>query len=151
MNRTSRAAVAAALSLLALCACGSNAERPARQDDKATATRSAQRNPAASARVSLVEAVKEYTAALFSSDPAGYRHVSARCAKQLPRAEWEESARSAHHRFGSQKATGVKVDQLSGDLARVSYGAGHIPQFERERQSWVREGGVWKWDACPSS
>lgn len=102
-------------------------------------------------KAALEKAVKDYTAALFTGDASGYALVSARCQKQMPKAEWTAMAEAAHQQYGAQEATGVNVDQLSGDLARVSYGAGEIPQFDRESQSWAREGGTWRWDACPST
>lgn len=99
----------------------------------------------------LEKAVSDYTAALFSGTASGYDVLSARCKKQMTKDAWVTMAKDAHQQYGAQKATGVKVDQMAGDLARVSYGAGNIPQFEREGQAWTREGGTWRWDACPST
>lgn len=117
-------------------AASTSPSQSAAKDDKATA---------------LKQAVRDYTAALFSGDASGYDLVSARCQKQMTKADWTTLAKQAHQQYGSQKATGVHVNQLAGDLARVSYGAGNIPQFNRESQSWTREGGTWRWDACPST
>ncbi len=102
-------------------------------------------------KADLEESVRTYTRALFSGDAAGYDTLSARCKKTMTKASWTAVAKGARQQYGEQKATSVRVDQLSGDLARVSYGAGDIPQFERDSQPWVREGGAWRWDACPST
>ncbi|MFJ8144672.1 hypothetical protein ACIQ6R_06305 [Streptomyces sp. NPDC096048] len=140
---------------LAVTGCSSGDE----SDDAAPATSTAS-SPAAgqtpapddgTAKADLEEAVRDYTAALFSGDESGYAALSERCKKTMTKASWVGMAEGAHQQYGAQKATDVKVDQLSGDLARVSYGAGNIPQFEREGQPWVREGGAWRWDACPST
>lgn len=144
---------AALLATLTACSSSSDDKADAPSTPSAVATTTAEQPdttlpPAAAA---LEDAVKTYTAALFSGDASGYDHVSARCRKQMPKTTWVAMAKQAHQQYGSQKATGVKVDQLAGDLARVSYGAGNIPQFNREGQSWTREGGTWRWDACPST
>lgn len=136
--RTRTAAITAAVLLATLAACSSS--------DDSTNT---EQKPTDTAP--LEQAVEDYTAALFSGDANGYSLVSARCKKQMPETEWVEMAETAHQQYGAQKATNVKVDQMSGDLARVSYGAGNIPQFNRESQSWTREDGTWRWDACPST
>jgi len=41
----------------------------------------------------------------------------------------------------------VSVDQLSGDLARISIDVG-VPALARSGSPWTREGGQWKYDAC---
>lgn len=95
--------------------------------------------------------MRTYTADLFGGHADGYKLVSARCKQQMTKSAWADLATQAHHQYGSQTATGIHIDQQSGDLARVSYGAGHIPQFNRKSQPWARESGTWRWDACPSS
>ncbi|MFC9465194.1 hypothetical protein [Streptomyces coelicoflavus] len=153
--RTRATITLAAVLLLAATGCSSSDDGEA-SNKPAPATSSAS-TPAAEepkqddGKAALEKSVRDYTAALFSGDASGYALVSARCQKQMTEAEWTAMAKDAHQQYGAQKATGVKVDQLSGDLARVSYGAGEIPQFDREAQSWAREGGTWRWDACPST
>lgn len=136
------------ITTLAATACSSNDSSTDDTPAKATTPAPSQTAPDTA---DLEQAVRDYTAALFSGNADGYDLVSARCQKQMTKTEWVTKAEGAHQQYGSQKATGVEVDQLSGDLARVSYGAGNIPQFEREGQSWTREGGTWRWDACPST
>lgn len=145
MNLIRTAAVAAAAAL-ALTACSAK-DTPAAAGNAKAEQQSAEQ----ASRAALEESVRSYTAALFAGNADGYDYVSERCRKQMSRAEFVSMAKDAHHQYGPQKATGVKVDQLAGDLARVSYGAGKIPQFEREQQSWTREDETWRWDACPST
>ncbi|MGW0495057.1 hypothetical protein ACWD0Z_06340 [Streptomyces sp. NPDC003007] len=145
--RTRATAITTALLLAALTACSSSDD----STDAATAVNKPAVEKTQDETAALEQAVKDYTADLFSGNADGYDFVSARCQKQMTKAEWTNTAKDAHQQYGAQKATGVKVDQLSGDLARVSYGAGNIPQFEREAQSWTREDGTWRWDACPST
>lgn len=156
-SRHTAAAMAAAAALGLLTACGGTDNKPAtttagvQSAPPADVPASVSSNPDGEARAALTKAVQDYTAALFEGDVAGYDALSARCKKAMPKGTWLTMATAAHHDYGSQKATNVKVDQLAGDLARVSYGAGSIPQFDRTSQSWTREGGTWRWDACPSN
>ncbi|MBL3670626.1 nuclear transport factor 2 family protein [Streptomyces sp. M2CJ-2] len=153
-NRT--IAVGALLLAVALTGCSSSDNGEASNKPTPAASSSAS-TPAAEEpkqdidEAALEEAVRNYTRALFSGDESGYDTLSARCKKQMTKASWVGMAEGAHQQYGAQKVTDLKVDQLSGDLARVSYGAGNIPQFDRESQSWAREGGTWRWDACPST
>jgi hypothetical protein len=62
-------------------------------------------------------------------------------------AQFQAMSKQGHNDYGSLEIKNIKVDQISGDLARVSYGVG-VPQFEREAQPWSRENGTWRWDAC---
>ncbi|MGW5352217.1 hypothetical protein ACWERV_17110 [Streptomyces sp. NPDC004031] len=150
-TRLAAAAIGAA-ALLTISACSSNSS-----DDKAdppTSTGGVKLPPEASQvpdKAALTKAVADYTAKLFSGDPDGYDYLSARCKQQLTHDAWNDLAKQGHQQYGSQKATGIHVDQLSGDLARVSYGAGNIPDMERKGQPWTREGGTWRWDACQTT
>lgn len=156
MNHRIIITASALLVAVALAGCSSSGDS---SDDAAPATTSASsptagQTPApeeGTAKADLEESVRNYTRALFSGDASGYDTLSARCKTTMPKESWVGMARAAHQQYGAQTATDVHVDQLSGDLARVSYGAGNIPQFEREGQPWVREGSAWRWDACPSS
>lgn len=148
--RTTTAALAlAAAVVLGAAGCSSGSS----SDDAAPAAATATSTKAAAAaqddgKAALAAAVADYTAKLFDGDSAGYNYLSKRCKQQLTHDAWDQLATDGHQQYGSQKATGIHVDQLSGDLARVSYGAGKIPQFDRTGQPWVREDGTWRWDAC---
>ncbi|MGW7296095.1 hypothetical protein ACWGIB_27380 [Streptomyces xiamenensis] len=132
-------AVAAASLLLAGCGGGSKAAEtpPAEEQQQGDGE-----------EVALEEAVRAYTEALFAPDAdAAYELLSARCKDEISADEYVGLADSAHNGYGARTIETISIDQLSGDLARVSYTIG-IPDLDREAQPWSREGGTWRWDAC---
>lgn len=149
MRTRTATTLAAAVLLAALTACGSadGGTEPA----PTTAASSSSTPTTATGdndRAALENSVRDYTRALFAPDPdTGYRLLSARCKAEMPEPEFKALAEQAHHEYGALTIKTISVDQLSGDMARVSYGVG-VPQFERKAQPWTREGGVWRWDAC---
>lgn len=155
-TRIAAAALTAAALATALTACSSSSD-----DDKAAppagntaagpAPAAGNQDPAATDKAALTKAITDYTALLFEGDPAGYTYLSTRCKIDMTKYEWAVLAKKGHHDYGSQKATNITVDQLSGNLARVSYGAGNIPAMNRKGQPWTRENGTWRWDACQST
>ncbi|MEU3962908.1 hypothetical protein AB0F42_24400 [Streptomyces buecherae] len=146
MRRTTLAAVTAA-ALLALTACSSD---DGGDDDKATPATAGKHMsaPAADDRAGLEAAVRDYTTAFFKPDAtAGYNALSKRCAAEIDKAAYTTQVETASKQYGAQAVKSFKVDQLSGDMARVSYGVG-LPLFDQKQQPWVREGGEWRYDAC---
>lgn len=144
-----RAITITAAALLALTACSSPDDGG---KDPGPAATTPTNTPAAKAKddgaAALEASVRTYTKALFSGDgKTGYNLVSKRCQKEITAAEFQTMSKQGHNDYGSLKIKNISVDQMSGDLARVSYGVG-VPQFEREAQPWTREGGTWRWDAC---
>ncbi|KUJ68065.1 hypothetical protein ACZ90_22760 [Streptomyces albus subsp. albus] len=142
--RARAAAAIAALLCLPLAACSGD-----NSDDKPAAG-----TPADKANIAgkndteaLEKSVRDYTAALFGGDASGYDLVSQRCQAELSRDQYKAMSEQAHNDYGSLTIKTIKVDQISGDMARVSYGVG-VPQFERKGQPWTREDGTWRWDAC---
>ncbi|GHI91710.1 hypothetical protein [Streptomyces olivaceus] len=125
-----------ALGVAALTGCSS----PADDTDNNKSTASKQ-------EAALEKSVRAYTKALFGGDPSGYDYISVRCREELSEDQFAALAKQAHTDQGSLEIKNFKVDQMSGDLARVDYGVG-VPKFERKGQPWVREVGVWRWDAC---
>lgn len=119
-------------------------------DPSASAEPAGDKAPADDGKAELEKSVRAYAVALFGGAGDGYGLVSKRCQKQMTAAEFTALSKQAHHEYGALKVKTLKVDQLAGDLARVSYGVG-VPQFEREAQPWTREGGTWKWDACQAA
>lgn len=131
-----------ATALLALTACSSNDDSPAAP----AASSAAESTDDGSA--ALEASVRAYTKALFSGDgPAGYKLLSKRCKQEMTPAAFQALSDQGHNDYGSLEIKNISVDQISGDLARVSYGVG-VPQFERKAQPWTREDGIWRWDAC---
>jgi hypothetical protein len=151
-----RIAVATTLAavLLTLTACSSSsddkADQPAPAGNTAAgpAPAAGKQDPAAADKTALTQAVQDYTTKLFNGDLDGYDLVSARCKLNMTKYEWAVLAKKGHHDYGSQVATDIHIDELSGNLARVTYGAGHIPAMDRKGQPWTREGGKWHWDSC---
>lgn len=145
--RTTAAATLAAL-LLTLTACSSSDDK---SDPSAPADSPAAEQPAAKkddGKDDLEASVRAYTKALFSGDgKTGYNLVSERCKQEMTAAEFQTLSEQGHNDYGSLEIKTISVDQISGDLARVSYGVG-VPQFERKAQPWSREDGTWRWDAC---
>ncbi|MER8158150.1 hypothetical protein [Streptomyces sp. NPDC094472] len=146
--RIRAAALTAAILCLPLTACGndsgsSNGKNPAAGDTRADKPKSKDDGAGA-----LEKSVRAYTKALFGADAdTGYALLSERCKGQMSSQEFEALAKDAHHEYGSLTIKNLSVDQMSGDMARVSYGVG-VPQFERKAQPWTREAGTWRWDAC---
>lgn len=152
--RTRATSTLVAVLLAALTACTSDAEDPKPADaPSASATKPDAKDDAKpdtkdDDTAALETSVRAYTKALFSGDgPTGYALVSQRCKKEMSAAQFQAMSKQGHNDYGSLEIKNIKVDQISGDLARVSYGVG-VPQFEREAQPWSRENGTWRWDAC---
>lgn len=137
-----------AAALLALTACSSS------NDDKADAPSSSptaeqpSTTPTPAAAAGLEDAVRAYTEAYFAgkADPA-YATLSKRCKGKVAPEVYAAVVEQAHADYGQQTVKTFKADQVSGDLARVSYGVG-LPKFDQSGQPWAREGGDWKYDAC---
>lgn len=150
-----------ALGALALTGCSSESKSTTAKADSpspAAASSSSPTPEAAAAgkaapdsgKAALEKAVRAYTVGLFEGAGEGYELVSKRCQAEMTGLQFASLSKQAHHEYGALKVKTLNVDQLSGDLARVSYGVG-VPQFERKAQPWTREGGTWKWDACQAS
>ncbi|MFC0602000.1 nuclear transport factor 2 family protein [Streptomyces palmae] len=156
--RIRSAAAIATLLCLPLTACGGSdgdgdkpaASSPAGKADGAqdsAASGSAEKSDGDQATAALEQSVRDYTKALFTGDASGYALLSERCKKELTKEQFVTMGEQAHNDYGSLTVKNIKVDQISGDMARVSYGVG-VPQFEQKAQSWTREAGTWRWDAC---
>ncbi|MFF4402818.1 hypothetical protein [Streptomyces sp. NPDC001480] len=148
--RTRATTITLAAALLALtAACSSSSDH--KPDSPATATATSAQpstTPAPADAAALEQAVRTYTAVYFADKPkTAYGMLSARCKKKItPDAMAALTARAVGD-YGKQDVKRFKVDQMSGDLARVSYGVG-LPKFDQQAQPWAREGGDWKYDAC---
>lgn len=156
-TRIAAAALAAAALATALTACSSSSNDDSKTAPPASTTAAGpapaagKQDPAAADKAVLTKAVQDYTARLFKGDASGYDLVSARCKAQYTHDEWTALAKQGHHDYGSQVATDIHIDELSGNLARVTYGAGHIPAMDRTAQPWAREDGQWRWDGCQTT
>jgi hypothetical protein len=142
------AAALAAAALLALAACSSS------DDDNAnppTFPGVVKIPPEASQipdKAALSVAVKAYSTAYFKPDPAAAgKLLSDRCRDQTSAEAYKAELTQAVANFGHQDIKSVTVDQISGDLARVTY-TYSVPALDQHGQPWVREGGAWHYDAC---
>jgi hypothetical protein len=106
---------------------------------------------ASDARAALERAVRDYTAANFKPDvDTGYAMLSAHCKEETSKEAFSvllERAYEANTDHDQYKVKRFSVDQLSGDMAQVTYGMG-LPKFDHKREPWVRENGEWRYDAC---
>ncbi|WP_326652210.1 MULTISPECIES: hypothetical protein [unclassified Streptomyces] len=145
-------ALTAAL-LLGVTGCSSDSDDKKERSDKpavsATPSKGVTNDEAsASDRAALEKAVREYTAAYFKPDvDAGYAMVSRRCKEATSKEQFEVMLERASGDYGQQDVRRFSVDQLSGDMARVSYGVA-LPKFDQKQQPWVRESGQWRYDSC---
>ncbi|MFB8038993.1 hypothetical protein ACFC5Z_40080 [Streptomyces sp. NPDC056004] len=161
-HRTRAAILVLALGTLTLTGCSESKNTTGTASSPSTnVTASTSATPAKSAddksdksaddgKAALEKSVRAYTKALFGNDPKGYDLVSKRCQAEMTAVEFATMSKQAHHDYGQLEIKNLSVDQISGDLARVSYGVG-VPQFERKAQPWTREKGTWRWDACQAS
>ncbi|QQN79722.1 hypothetical protein [Streptomyces sp. XC 2026] len=134
---------AAAIASLLLAGCGGDSE-----DSKAAETPPAEEQQGTDEEAALEESVRAYTEALFAPDAdTAYELLSTRCKDEISSTEFVGMADLAHQSYGARTIETVSIDQLSGDLARVSYTVG-VPDLDREAQPWSREDGTWRWDAC---
>jgi PBP1b-binding outer membrane lipoprotein LpoB len=149
--RTRATITLAAALLFALTACSSDSDdkpstaesRPATSEQQEPST-----VPTPADTAGLESAVREYTDAYFKGDVnTAYGMLSGRCTEKINKPAMQALTDRAVGDYGHQDVKRFEVDQVSGDMARVSYGVG-LPKFDQKQQPWVREGGDWKYDAC---
>jgi hypothetical protein len=99
-------------------------------------------------RAALTQAVNRYLTAVFTDDvDTAYDGMSARCAGLQTRDATAAQLQGVQQTYGRLTVKSMSIDQISGDLARVSYDVG-VPAVRRTGTPWTREGGQWKYDAC---
>lgn len=141
------AALAAAITLAGCSSGSSNSKTP----DTSISGSTSQTAAAAAVddgKDALTAAVRAYSAAYFKPAPgAAYALLSARCQRQVTAAVYGAEVTQAVTTYGHQDVQAVTVDQISGDMARVTY-TYTVPALTQTGQPWVREGGAWHYDAC---
>lgn len=150
--RTPSTLAAAALVALSLTACSSTPAAPAAAGTTATsspqsaaATTSA---PADTGSAALEAAVRAYSKAYFAGDATtGYAMLSKRCTTSVDKDIYAAAIATEAKAYGKQAIKTLTVEQLSGDLARVSY-TYSVPLLNQKSQPWTRENGAWHYDAC---
>lgn len=148
MRRTRSTTVTAiAAALLTLAACGGGG------DDSGTPSTNGGDEPAAtdnSDAEDLETAVRTYTDAFFATDSdTAWPMLSARCQSQTTEPAFGVMLEEITGMYGEHAVETFQVDDLSGDLARVTYTIG-LPVVDADLagQPWVREDGTWRYDAC---
>ncbi|MFI1734031.1 hypothetical protein ACH40E_33425 [Streptomyces acidicola] len=142
-----RATITIAAALLALTACSSSDNDKPETESSPTAKQPTT-TPTQADAAGIEEAVRDYTAAYFAGDvDTTYGMLSERCTEKITKPTMKELTERAVGDYGQQDVKRFQVDQISGDMARVSYGVG-LPKFDQKQQPWTREGGDWKYDAC---
>jgi hypothetical protein len=147
-----RVTVLLTVTLLALTACTAGDESGG-ADDKPSARASVEARqpsttPSPADTAGLEAAVREYTAAYFANKPeTTYGMLSARCKKRITLAGMAALTERAVGDYGAQDVKRFEIDDVSGDVARVSYGVG-MPKFDQKQEPWTREAGVWRYDSC---
>jgi hypothetical protein len=148
IRTTSIALTAAAVAVLAGCSSsGSSDDAPA---TTTTAASGQTATPAAAddGKAALTAAVRAYSGAYFTPDTAAaYALLSARCQQQTTADVYDAEVRAAVATYGHQAVQTVTVDQIGGDMARVTY-TYTVPALTQTGQPWVRETGTWHYDAC---
>lgn len=97
------------------------------------------RNPAAASKTTLEDRADVHQGAVLQRCN-DREQVSARCKKEMTAGNYVTMAETANHNYGALTIKNVKVDQICGDLARVSYGVG-VPQLSgRPSRGSVRVG-----------
>jgi hypothetical protein len=145
--------VAAAVLLLTLTACSTEADAPpASSSPKASAPAATEKpadKPAADdEEAALEKAVRAYSAAYFATDAAkAHSLMSKRCRDEAPIELYRPMVEATVATYGKHEIKTVAVDQLSGDMARVTY-TYPVPTLTMKQQPWVREGGQWRNDHC---
>lgn len=143
------AVTATAAALLALTACTSNSSDPKPAEPAPSSSTSSAAPKADPARADLEKAVRAYSAAYFTPDgAAAYAALSKRCAAKAGDADiFAGIIDTAAKAYGKQEIQTLTIDQLAGDMARVTY-TYSVPKLNQTSQPWAREGGVWKYDGC---
>ncbi|GCD94062.1 hypothetical protein [Embleya hyalina] len=159
MQRITRHATTAALAAALLLATGCSSDG---DDDKRATTADpggrlpagaptappASQAAAATDTAPLEAAVRTYTAKMFTGDAASaYAILSTRCQGKTTTTEYGAVVAQAKKVYGALTVKSIKVDEMNGDRARVTYSVG-VPTLDRTAQTWTREAGTWRWDGC---
>jgi hypothetical protein len=151
MRHTTTAALAGAL-LLGLTACSSETDTPPPSTlptpNQSATTEQPGEPPADASKEELAQAVRAYSAAYFATDATkAHGLMSKRCQDEAPIELYGPMVKATVETYGKHEIKTVAVDQLSGDMARVTY-TYPVPTLTQKQQPWVREGGKWRYDDC---
>lgn len=151
-------ALLAAAGLLALTACDSNTTATPGPSASWVRDTSASQPPApgpssgsnaAAGAADLERVVRAYSGFYFAGEGAtAYKFLSKRCAaKAGDEGIFTSIVQASAKDYGLQEIKTLTVDQMAGDMARVSYTYA-VPKLNQSSQPWTREAGAWKYDGC---
>lgn len=149
MRRT-RTALITTAALVALAACSGSDEGDEENSAAGEETAQTVEDDAASDEAELEDAVTAYTDAYFAPDAElAYEMLSARCQDSIQPAAFASIVEGGAEDYGQLSVESFAVDELAGDMARVTYTVG-LPVLDEDLagQPWVREDEEWKYDAC---
>lgn len=129
------------MGLLALAGCSAGGGAPSSSGPAGT-------TPSGPDTVALEKQVRAYSAAFLAGQgDAAYELLSKRCKERNTRPQFVSLVQIAGKQYGPQEIRSLKVDQASGDLARVTYTYDRA-ELDQRGEPWVRESGVWRIDDC---
>jgi hypothetical protein len=133
--------------LVALAGCGSKEQPTVTTTHDETSATTAAPTVKKDSSAELEAAVRAYSAAFLSGRIEAYELLSERCKQRMPRAGFLEVLAAASQLYGPQEIVSLKVDQIAGDLARVTSTYANS-ELDQRSEPWVRENGVWRVDDC---
>ncbi|GAB2831177.1 hypothetical protein GCM10027200_33330 [Lentzea nigeriaca] len=133
--------------LVVIAGCGSKEQSTATEHVMLQATTAAALTSTEDSSAELEAAVRAYSDAFLSGNSAAYEQLSQRCKDRMPRAGFLQVIAAAKDMYGPQEIVSLKVDQIAGDLGRVTttYAKSELNQ---RSEPWVRENGAWRVDDC---
>jgi PBP1b-binding outer membrane lipoprotein LpoB len=99
-------------------------------------------------KTAVTAAAQAYTKAYFTPDADGvYALLSARCQRTTSVSQLTDILVASAVAYGKPTVKSTEVNQLSGDMARVTV---HYvtPPMPETPQPWTREQGQWRFDGC---
>jgi hypothetical protein len=133
--------------LAALAGCGSKEQPTATITHDETGATTAALTVTKDSSAELEAAVRAYSAAFLSGRSEAYELLSQRCKERMPRAGFLQVLTAASQLYGPQEIVSLKVDQIAGDLGRVT--STYVKsELDQRSEPWVRENGVWRVDDC---
>lgn len=145
-TRTAAIALLAATTVLTGCSSSSSDDKADPTTPPATATTATPKLD--DGKAALVTAAEAYTAAFFKPDAdTTFALLSKRCQAATSVTQMKQILAASTLEYGTPAVKSTEVNQISGDMGRVTV---HYvkPPLPEKPQSWTREGGAWKFDGC---
>jgi hypothetical protein len=99
-------------------------------------------------RAELYQAVVNYSDAFLAGQGStAYGMLSVRCQQRVAQPEFVGASQLAQSVYGQQSISTLNIDEVSGNLARVSYTYPNS-SINQLSEPWVYENSSWKQDDC---